>query len=93
MANEKKKAQQEQKSEMTLEEARAYRASLAKSTQSNLSDHEKREQFRTFWAQAKYKYGKSKDLEDILWIHLKAVKMDSPEKFEAGIKHFGLEKA
>lgn len=78
--------------EMTLEEARAYRASLYKPESVELSDDQKREEFRKFWAQEKYKYGKSKDLEPILWAHLKASKQDEPAKFEDGIAHFGLKK-
>lgn len=79
-------------SEMTLEESRAYRASLYKPVQSELTAEQKREEFRKYWAQEKYKYGKSKDLEPILWMHLKATKNDSPTKFEDGIAHFGLKK-
>lgn len=78
--------------EMTLEEARSYRASLHKPQAASLTSDQKREEFRKFWAQEKYKYGKSKDLEPILWAHLKASKQDEPEKFEDGIAHFGLKK-
>lgn len=85
----KKQAASEQ---MTLEEARAYRASLHKPNIKALSESEKREQFRLFWAQEKSKYGKSKDLEQILWVHLKSAKFDEPSKFEEGLKHFGLKK-
>lgn len=88
---EREEVQNEPK-EMSLEEARAYRAALYKPSAKVLSEDEKREQFRIFWAQEKYKYGKSKDLEQILWVHLKASKHDDPEKFEAGLKHFGLQK-
>jgi hypothetical protein len=75
---------------MTLEEAKAYRASLYVPRQIKLSDQQKREQFRIFWAQAKRKYGKTKDLEEILWLHLKASKMDEPDMFAKGLLHFGL---
>lgn len=78
--------------EMSIEEARAYRASLAKPAEPALSEEQKREQFRLFWAQEKHKYGKSKDLESVLWLHLKATQMDEPAKFESGIAHFGLKK-
>lgn len=91
MAKEKKAEQMENK-EMTLEEAKAFRASMYKPEPQKLSDQEKREAFRLFWAQNRKMYGKSKDLESIIWLHLKAVKMDEPEKFEAGVKHFGLTK-
>lgn len=92
MAKENKKEKDMQNKEMSLEEARAYRASLAKAPEKSLNDEEKREAFRVFWAQEKAKYGKAKDLEEILWLHLKTIKMDSPEQFDAGIKHFGLNK-
>ena len=91
MAKEKKAEQVENK-EMTLEEAKAFRASLYKPEAKKFSDQEKREAFRLFWAQNRKMYGKSKDLESIIWLHLKAVKMDEPEKFEDGVKHFGLKK-
>lgn len=88
---EKKKEKQE-KSEMTLKEAKAYRQSLHKEKVTQLDDHEKREQFRLYWAENKYKFGKAKDLEEILWVHLKSVKLDDPENFEKGLAHFGLKK-
>lgn len=81
----------EQKS-MSMEESRAYRASLHKPEAVQLTDEEKKETFRIFWAQAKASYGKQKDLEGVLWAHLKASKHDEPEKFEAGLAHFGLKK-
>jgi hypothetical protein len=84
--------EQVEKREMSAEEAKAYRASLARPESRSLSENEKREAFRVFWAKSKRQYGKAKDLEQILWVHLKAVKMDQPEKFEAGLKHFGLKK-
>lgn len=82
----------QKKQDMSLAEAKAYRASLHKETTKKLDDHEKREQFRIFWAENKYKYGKAKDLEPILWEHLKAAKLEDPENFEAGVTHFGLKK-
>lgn len=92
MAKKELKAMPNVALEMTIAEARAYRASLYKPTVTILSDSEKREQFRIFWASEKYKYGKPKSLEQVLWLHLKASKFDDPEKFEDGLKHFGLKK-
>jgi hypothetical protein len=85
-------AKKDLKQEMTIEEARAYRASLHKPQKNKLSEQEKRNQFRLFWAQSRKKYGKPKKLEEILWLHLAGTGHDEPEKFEAGIKHFGLKK-
>ena len=94
--NEEKKqeAKQEEKKagEMTLAEAKAFRKSLVKPEVIQLTMEEKREKFRVFWAQEKNKYGKAKDIEDILWVHCKAAGFSDPEKFEEGLKHFGLKK-
>lgn len=78
--------------ELTAEEAKAFRASLYRPEVRILSESEKREQFRVFWAKTKRKYGKTKDIEEIIWVHLKSSKMDEPEKFEEGLTHFGLKK-
>lgn len=87
MAKERKEME---KNTMSEEEAKAFRASLYKPQIKQLTEKEKREQFRLFWAKSKRKYGKAKDLEQIIWLHLKSIKMDSPEQFESGIKNFGL---
>lgn len=86
------KKQQDAVTEMTAEESRAFRASLHKPVILAMAEEEKREEFRKFWAQVKAKYGKSKDssLESIIWLHIKASKLDAPEQFEAGLAHFGL---
>ena len=78
--------------EMTLEEAKAYRAAQYVPQEKKLSEQQKREQFRLFWARSKRHYGKAKDLEEILWLHLKSSKMDEPSQFESGLAHFGLKK-
>lgn len=85
----KEKASQK---EMTLEQSKAYRASMYKPTAKILSEKEKRERFKLFWATEKTKYGKGRALEEILWLHLKTTKQDDPEKFEKGLAHFGLKK-
>lgn len=92
MSDFKKDTKKEKKEFMTLAESRAYRLSLFKERTKVLSDLEKREKFRLFWAKNKNKYSDSKDMEDILWIHLQSSNLSEPEKFEEGIKHFGLKK-
>jgi hypothetical protein len=77
---------------MTLEQAKAYRASLHKPQVKPLTDAQKREEFRKFWVGNRAKYGKSKYLEHALWLHLKAIGMDSPEQFHDGLFNFGLKK-
>lgn len=87
-----KKDFKENDDQMSPEEAKAFRASLYKPVERVLQEHEKREQFRLFWAKNRTKYGKNKNLEEVLWIHLKSAKLDDPSKFEEGMKHFGLKK-
>ena len=76
--------------EMTLEEAKAWRASLVKNEPKQMNDKEKRAAFKIYWAQNKKKFGMTNKLEEILWLHLVSTKNDSPEKFETGLKNFGL---
>lgn len=90
MAKDWKKASDEV--EMTLEEAKAWRKSLHVEKPKELTDSQKREEFRVFWAQEKANYGKGKDLENVLWTHLKSIKMTDPTKFAEAISHFGLKK-
>lgn len=78
--------------EMSVEEARKIRASMHKASDVVLTEQQKREAFRIFWAQEKSQYAMSADLEEVIWLHLKAMKMDVLEKFTDGIKHFGLTK-
>lgn len=84
------KREKKEEVEMSIEEARALRAAKHNSLPKQTSEQEKRETFRLFWAQEKSRYGKDKGLEPILWLHLKAIKMDTPEKFKRGLEHFGL---
>ncbi len=81
---------QQEQPEMTMEEARAYRASLHRPEQIQQSPEEQRNEFRMWWAEQKSRFGMGKDLEPILWMHLKAIGMTSPESFEAGMQNFGL---
>jgi hypothetical protein len=76
--------------EITVEEAKALRASKHAALPKKLSDLEKREEFRLFWAEAKSKYGRPKEMESVLWVHLKAINMDNKKDFEAGLENFGL---
>lgn len=87
-----KKDFRDEKQEMSLEEARAFRASLFKQEAPKLAEHEKREEFRKFWANNRNKYNKSKELEKVLWVHLQSAGFDEPSKFEEGLKNFGLKK-
>lgn len=90
----KKSKKKEDKKVLSLEEkiiiAREKRrliheSSLAKKIQSEDS----REEFRKFFIKIKSKLNLDKDMEEVLWLHLKSSGFDKKELFEKGIKHFG----
>ena len=87
-----KKQVQEQAQEMTLEEAKAFRAALAQPSQKVLNPRQKRDAFKVYWTQNKNKYGMTGKLEHVLWLHLVATQNDEPANFEAGLKNFGIKK-
>lgn len=91
MAKEKK-IQQSPDNQMSLEEAKAFRASLYKPQPKPLNEVQKREAFRIFWTSNKAKYGRGRSLEKALWLHLKTIGMNSPEKFAEGLDNFGLKR-
>lgn len=89
----KKQVQPKELPEMSLEEARAFRASLYKEVKAKpLSPKQKRSAFKVFWTQNKKKYGLDGKLEHILWLHLVSTGNDSPENFEKGLSNFGIKK-
>lgn len=55
-----------------------------------LREEELKEKFRQYFVKLSRKHDLDKSMENILWLHLKAVKCNQPEKFADGIKNFGL---
>ena len=51
----------------------ARQAELIKMNQSDndLTDQEKKEAFKAYWARTRKSFNKEKEIEDILWAHLK----------------------
>lgn len=97
MANEKKKKMSREEQiediQQKMDAAREAKLALIAARQGSKSkDDGARIKFQEFWAANRKAYGKEKDLEHILWAHLKAIGCDSPEKFSEGITHFGLKK-
>ena len=52
-------------------------------------EEEIREEFKQYFTKLKRKIGLTSDLEQIIWLHLKASGFDKKEKFSAGVRHFG----
>ena len=77
-----------------LEEAKQLRLEQAERLKKPItaSDKDNKNAFEDFWTQNRKAYGADRELGKILWLHLKAIKHDSPEKFEEGIKNFGINK-
>jgi hypothetical protein len=51
-----------------------------------------RDAFSEFWAQNRQSYNRPRDLEPVIWAHLKSSGYAQPHLFEAGLQHFGLKK-
>jgi ribose 1,5-bisphosphokinase PhnN len=86
------KKQELQKEMMTTEQAITLRASKHVISIKPLNQKQKREAFKTYWTANKKKYGLTNKIEEIIWLHLVSTNNDSPEKFEDGIKNFGIKK-
>lgn len=66
---------------------------MAKPKESTFVSSEKisdsREEFRVYFVGLKKKLNLAPELENIIWLHLKAVGMDKKDQFSAGVNHFG----
>lgn len=75
-----------------LEKAREAQVFASKPEVDEYEIARAREEFRVFWASEKKNYNRTRDIEDVLWAHLKASGNASPDRFEKGLAHFGLRK-
>lgn len=55
----------------------------------NMKEKDNKKAFKTYFVKLKRKLNLDSSLEEIIWLHLKSAKMDKPEDFDKGIKHFG----
>lgn len=58
----------------------------------DMTEQEKKETFKAYWARSRKMFDKEKEIEEVLWAHLKAIGCDSEELFDEGIANFGLKK-
>jgi 5-hydroxyisourate hydrolase-like protein (transthyretin family) len=47
-------------------------------------------EFKKFFTKAKRQKNIDPSLEEIIWVHFKSAGFDQVEKFEEGLKHFGI---
>jgi predicted urease superfamily metal-dependent hydrolase len=73
--------------QLRLEQAEKLGKAEAKK---EVKDH--KEEWSNYWTKNRKAYGESKEIGEIIWLHLKAIGCDKPEKFEEGIKNFGINK-
>jgi hypothetical protein len=85
-------AKKQESQEMSMEEAKAFRASLVKNEPKKLTEKQKRAAFKAYWAENKKKYGMTNKLEEVIWLHLVSTKNNSPENFDKGLENFGIKK-
>ena len=77
----------EEKVEMTPAEMRKaiHEAKLDKKG----AIEDSREEFRKYFVGLKRKLNLQPELEQVIWLHLKAMSMATKEKFNEGVTHFG----
>lgn len=52
-------------------------------------DEATREEFRIYFVELKRKLSLEPEIENVLWLHLKAIGMNKKDKFNDGVRHFG----
>lgn len=87
MEIETKNEKKENKKELTPREMRIALAEANKKEETSEAVNVK-EEFRIFFARKKEKLSLDKDLEKIIWMHIRSSGHCSPEFFEAGFNHF-----
>jgi hypothetical protein len=77
----------EEEVEMTPAEMRraAHEAKMAEVA----AVEDSRDEFRKYFIGLKKKLDLAPELENVIWIHLRAIGMDKKDQFNDGIKHFG----
>lgn len=77
----------QEKQEMTPAQVRkaTHEAKLAKKG----AIEDSREEFRKYFVGLKRKLNLAPEIEQVIWLHLKAVGMATKEKFNEGVTHFG----
>lgn len=72
-----------------IAKARKRKVAIAKEPKVFVAETDQRESFRLYFIKLRKKLGLKRDLEEIIWTHLKAIGHDKEELFDAGIENFG----
>lgn len=84
-----KSKKEEETEEDTIAKARKKRIALAQDRTPVAEKSDDREDFRKYFLTISKRLKLDRSLEEIIWIHLKAIKHNKKEMFDKGIKHFG----
>lgn len=77
--------------ENTLEEMREKRREAGEAKKAaKVVELDQRDEFRKFFAKKREKLSLDSSMEHILWLHFVATGHAEKEKFEDGLKHFGI---
>jgi len=83
-------AKQEKKEEAKeLTPAEMRRATHEAKVSKKMLTEDSREEFRKYFVGLKRKLNLAPEIENVIWLHLKAVGMATKEKFNEGVTHFG----
>lgn len=85
----KKKSTSVDVDKIELAKQKRLNSFLSKNKETKQVDN-KKEDFRKFFAKLKSKNNLDASLEAVIWLHFKDYNFDTKDKFEQGLKHFGL---
>lgn len=73
-----------------LKDARAKRLALSLKKEPVVKIGDVKAEYRSFFLQNRKKYNIKSELENIIWLHFVSAGFNSPDKFLAGLAHFGI---
>lgn len=72
-----------------LSPAEMRRAKHEAKNQEKKAQDASRDEFRIYFVELKRKLNLAPEIEDVMWLHLKAIGMNQKDKFNDGVRHFG----
>ena len=89
MSTKESDVMENKKLEDTVKTGREMRIQASKGNLPKEEEINHREEFRKYFIDLKRKIGLESSMENILWLHLKAIKCDKKPLFDQGILNFG----
>ena len=89
MAKKKEEDQKEKKQQLSPQELRRANYEASKKLGKIQREEDVREDFKKYFIKLRRKLNLNSQLEEVIWLHLKAIKMASQDKFDDGVRNFG----